>query len=31
LDVEGVVWINFAHGSTNAPCAQDTFSCTGTV
>jgi hypothetical protein len=26
LDVEDVVWIDFAHGSTNAPCAQDTFS-----
>jgi hypothetical protein len=26
LDVEGVVWIDFAHGSTNGPCSQDTFS-----
>jgi hypothetical protein len=26
LDVEGVVWIDFAHGSTSAPCAQDTVS-----
>jgi hypothetical protein len=24
LDVEGVVWIDFAHGSSSAPCAQDT-------
>jgi hypothetical protein len=23
-----VIWIDFAHGSTNAPCAQDTFSLT---
>jgi hypothetical protein len=23
LDMEGVVWIDFAHGSSNAPCAQD--------
>jgi hypothetical protein len=26
LDVEGAVWINFAHGSSRAPCAQDTVS-----
>jgi hypothetical protein len=26
LDVESVVWIDFAHGSTNGPCSQDTFS-----
>jgi hypothetical protein len=26
LDVEGVVWIDFAHGSSSAPCAQDTVS-----
>jgi hypothetical protein len=24
LDVEDVVWIDFAHGSSNAPCVQDT-------
>jgi hypothetical protein len=23
LDMEGVVWIDFAHGSSSAPCAQD--------
>jgi hypothetical protein len=26
LDMEDVVWIDFAHGSTSAPCAQDTVS-----
>jgi hypothetical protein len=29
LDVEGVVWIDFAHGSSRAPCSQDTFSPSG--
>jgi hypothetical protein len=24
LDVEGAVWIDFAHGSSRAPCVQDT-------
>jgi hypothetical protein len=27
LRQEGVVCIDFAHGSSRAPCAQDTFSC----
>jgi hypothetical protein len=26
LDVEGVVWIDFAHGSSSPPWAQDTVS-----